>query len=165
MKFQRVAEILELVGIAGLLLMLLFTVIDVAGSTLLHKPLRGATEWVGYMQVIAIAGAVGIGFYANRHISIEFLLLHLPRRAKNVVTRFVSVVGIAFFVVLGRQSFTYGVSLQKSGEVSSTAHIPLYPFAYFIAVSAIITSLYFIGQLLPAKSFQFRERSADHESS
>ncbi|MCL6559623.1 MAG: TRAP transporter small permease [Firmicutes bacterium] len=164
MKFQRVAESLEWVGIAGLLLMLLFTVVDVAGSVLFHKPLRGATEWVGYMQIIAIAGAVAIGFYAKRHISIEFLELYMPVPVKNIVNKFVSIVCFAFFILLGWESFNYGVTLQKSGEVSSTAHIPLYPFAYYIAVAAVIASLYFVGRLLPAKPLQSRERSAERES-
>ena len=160
MRFQRVAEGLEWAGLFGMMLMLLFTLIDVIGSTVFNKPLQGATELVGYMQIIAIGGAMAIGFYANRHIAIEFLVMHLPKPVKNVVNKFVALVCFTFFIILCWQSFIYGLSLQKSGEMSSTAHVPLYPFAYFITVAAVVASLYFVDQLLPAKS---RERSADHE--
>jgi TRAP-type C4-dicarboxylate transport system permease small subunit len=142
--------------------MLLFTLIDVIGSVVFNKPLRGATELVGCMQITAIASAMAIAFYANRHIAIEFLVMHLPKAAKNVVNKFVAIVCFAFFIILCWQSFIYGLALQKSGEITSTAHIPLYPFAYFIAFAAVVASLYFVDRLLPAKS---RERSAEHESS
>lgn len=150
MRFKRIAEGLEWVGLLGLMLMMLFTLIDVIGSTVFNKPLRGATELVGYIQIIAIGGAVAIGFYANRHIAIDFLVLLLPKAVKKLVNKFVAVVCLAFFVILSWQSFIYGATLQKSGELSSTAHLPLYPFAYFIALAAIIAALYFVDKLLPA---------------
>ncbi|MEW6424839.1 MAG: TRAP transporter small permease [Bacillota bacterium] len=165
MRFRRVAEGLEWAGIAGLLLMLLFTVVDVVGSKVFNKPLPGAIEWVGYLQIIAIGSTVAIGFYANRHISFEFLVWHLPEPVKNVVNKFVSMICFAFFILLARESFIYGLSLQKAGEISSTAHIPLYPFAFFLAFAAVIASLFFAGQLLPAKPLPSRERGAKHESS
>lgn len=165
MRFQRVAETLEWAGFVGLILMLIFTIIDVVGSAVFNKPLRGATELVGYMQIIAIAGAMAIGFYANRHIAVDFLVMHLPRPVKNIVYKFVDIVCFTFFIILGWESFKYGLALQKTGELSSTAHLPLYPFAFFIAVAAVIASLYFVGQFLPANSLRSRERSAEHESS
>jgi TRAP-type C4-dicarboxylate transport system permease small subunit len=161
MRFQRVAKGFEWIGLLGLMLMLLFTLIDVIGSAVFNKPLRGATELVGCMQIIAIASAVAIAFYTNRHIAIDFLVMHMTKLVKNVVNKFVAVVCLAFFITLSWQSFIYGLSLQKSGEITSTAHIPLYPFAYFIAFTAVAASLYFVDRLLPAKS---RERRADHES-
>jgi len=162
MRFKRVAEGLEWAGLLGLMLMLLFTLIDVIGSTVFNKPLRGATELVGYTQIIAIGSAVAVAFYAKRHIAIEFLVMHLPKPAQNVVNKLVAIVCLVFFIILSWQSFIYGLSLHKAGEMSSTAHLPLYPFAFFIAIAAVVASLYFVDRLLPAKS---REGSAEHESS
>jgi len=159
--FRRVAGGLEWVGLLGLMFMMLFTLIDVIGSTVFNKPLRGATELVGYVQIIAIGGAVAIAFYADRHIAIDFLVLHLPKAVKKVVNKFVAVVCLAFFIILGWQSFVYGAALQKSGELSSTAHLPLYPFAYFVAFAAVIAALYFVDQLLPIRA---GERGAERES-
>ena len=160
MKFQRVAEGLEWIGLLGLMLMMLFTIVDVVGSAVFNIPLRGATELVGYVQIIAIGGAMAIGFYANRHIAVDFLAMYLPKPAQNILNKFVAVVCFIFFIILGKESFIYGLALQNSGELSSTAHLPLYPFAYFIAVAAVVASLYFVGQLLPAKGSG--ERSAEH---
>jgi len=162
MRFQRVAEGLEWVGLLGLMLMLLFTIVDVVGSTVFNNPLRGATELVGYVQIIAIGGAMAIGFYANRHISVDFLAMYMSKPAKNILNKFVAVVCFIFFIILGKESFIYGLALQKSGELSSTAHLPLYPFAFFIAVAAVVASLYFVDQLLPAKPLRSGERSAEH---
>lgn len=160
MRFRRIAEGLEWVGVAGLLLMLLFTVVDVVGSKVFNRPLTGAFEWIGYLQIIAIGGTLAIGFYANRHIAFEYLVWRLPAPAKNAVNIFVSLLCFAFFIVLARESFVYGLSLHKAGEMSSTAHLPLYPFAFFLAFTAVVTSLFFADQLLPEKSPSSRERRA-----
>ena len=165
MKFQRVAEGLEWVGLLGLMLMMLFTMVDVVGSAVFNKPLRGATELVGYVQIIAIGGAMAVGFYANRHISVDFLAMYLSKPAQNILNKFVAIVCFTFFIILSWESFIYGLSLQESGELSSTALLPLYPFAYFVAVASVVSSLYFVGQFWPAKSSHSRERSAEHESS
>jgi len=162
MRFRRVAEGLEWVSLLGLMLMFLFTIIDVIGSAAFNSPLKGATELVGAMQIIAIAGGVAVAFYARRHIAIDFLAMYLPRPLKNALNKFVAVVCLAFFIILCWQSFIYGAALQKSGEMTSTAHVPLYPFAYFIAFAAVIAALYFVDQLLPAGS---GERGAERESS
>lgn len=158
MRFRRIAEVLEWVGIAGLFLMFIFTVIDVVGSKVFSKPLPGAFEWIGYLQIIAIGGTLAIGFYVNRHIAFEFLVWHLPAPVKKAVNIFVSLLCFVFFIVLARESFRYGLSLQKAGEISSTAHLPLYPFAFFLAFAAVVTALFFADQILPEKSPSSRER-------
>ncbi|HAA34865.1 MAG TPA: hypothetical protein DCD97_06090, partial [Firmicutes bacterium] len=56
--------------------------------------------------------------------------------------------GFFLFIVLSWQSFTYGLSLKKAGEISSSAHIPFYPFAFVISLCAAIASLYFLNEIL-----------------
>jgi hypothetical protein len=35
-----------------------------------------------------------------------------------------------------------------SGEIGSTSHIPLYPFAYFISVASIVVCLSFLLEII-----------------
>lgn len=163
-RFRRFAEGLEWIGFVGLMLMLVFTLIDVIGSTLFNKPLRGSIEWVGFIQIIAIGGVVAIDLYEDRHIAIEFLTMNLSGLPLKVILKFVSIVGAVFFAALCWQSITYGLSLQKAGEVSSTAHLPMYPFAYFLAFIAVSAFLYYVAELLPARHLRSQERSTEYES-
>ena len=160
MIFRRLAEKLEWVGILGLMLMLVFTIIDVLGVKLLKVPLPGSTELVGFAQIIAISSTIAIGLFTGRHITIDFFVWSMPDTVKIVIHKVISVIGFVFFAILSWNSITFGISLQKSGEVSSTAHLPLYPFAFFIAFTTAIASLYFIGELLPSREGSVRDESS-----
>lgn len=122
------------------------------GAKIFLRPLRGATELVGFAQTVAIATAMAVGLFTGRHITIEFFVSRLPKRVQVTSNRLVSVLGFAFFVLLAWQSYLYGGSLKRAGEISSTAHIPLYPFAYVVAFSAAVASLFFLAELL--RSFE-----------
>ena len=62
----------------------------------------------------------------------------------------ISFFGLTFFVLIIWRLLVYGHSLQIGGEVSATIRIPLYPFAYGIAVASVPVALVFLAQILKA---------------
>jgi len=158
---ENLAKGLEFLGIAGVLIMMMVTVIDVIGAKVFLSPLRGSTEIVGFGQVIAISSTLAVGLFFGRHIAIELFVSWLPGRAQKYIHIFISLLGLIFFILLAWQSFNYGMSLKKAGEISSSAYIPFYPFAYVLAFCAAAASLYYINELL----HYFSGRSAKNGSS
>lgn len=152
MGFRRFAEGLagwmEWLGIFGMLFILAVTVVDVVGAKLFLHPLKAATELVGFAQIVAIGSALASCLFVGRHIVVEFFLLWLPKAVRPVVVGFASVLGLAFFALLAWQSYLYGLSLSRAGEISSTARIPLYPFAYLLAIFSVAAALFFLGEIL-----------------
>ena len=152
MKFRLLAEglakLIEWAGVIGVLVMLSITVIDVIGAKVFLQPLRGATEIIGFAQIVAISGAIAIGLFLRRHIAIEFFLERLPVNAQRGINILVSLLGLFLFAVLCRYSYSYGLSLKKAGEISSSAHIPFYPFAFVISFFAAVAALFFINEIL-----------------
>jgi len=55
---------------------------------------------------------------------------------------------LVLFVLILWQSYLYGESLQKAGEIGSTSHLPFYPFAYLIALCSIPVCLVFLKEVL-----------------
>ncbi len=145
---KKLAQTVETIGVVAILLMFVFTVVDVVGAKLFLKPLRGATDLVGFAQIIAISSTIAIGLFLEKHIKIEFLVPRMPRLFQKISDCLVNIFGIALFIFLAWGSFQFGLSLKRAGEMASTAHLPLYPFAFALAVFAVIASLYFISQLL-----------------
>ena len=152
MKFRLFAEstakVVESVGVVAVIVMLSVTAIDVIGAKLFQNPLRGATELMGFAQIVAISCTIAIGLYLGRHIAIVFFTSRLPVSVQKVINTFISGLGFFLFIVLSWQSFTYGLSLKKAGEISSSAHIPFYPFAFVISLCAAVASLYFLNEIL-----------------
>lgn len=145
---SKVAFFFECLGALALLLMFFADLVDVVGSKLFSRPLRGAVEVIGYLQVVAISGAVAMGLFLNRHIRVEFLVDRLGPRARGIISCLSSLLGFLLFGILSWQSFSFGLSLKESGEIGSTSYIPLYPFAFFISFASIPVCLVFLVEIV-----------------
>ncbi len=140
---RRFSQSLEWVGLIGLLLMFLVNLIDVIGAKLFLWPVPGATELIGFSQIMAIASTIAMALLMGRHIRVEFILDRFPRRIRAGISGFSSFLSLILFVFLLWQSLLYGRSLQEAGEIGSTSHLPYYPFAYFIAFCCLPVCLVF----------------------
>lgn len=145
---SKISMVFEWIGALALLSMFLVNLVDVIGSKVFLKPFPGSTEVIGYMQTIAIAGAIAMTLFLGRHIRVEFFVDRFVPRMRSLIIAFSSCLGFLLFGLLSWQSFLFGISLKKSGEIGSTSHIPLYPFALFIAVACIPVCLVFLMELL-----------------
>ena len=142
----KISAWLERIAIIGALGMILGTMIDVIGSKVFHWPLPGGTEVVYLFQIIAIAGALAISKIDGRHVRIELIdRLHQP--GKGIVHSLVALLGLALFIVLVWQSYTYALALHANHEVTVTVNLPLYPFALWLALCCIPVVLLLIIEL------------------
>ena len=148
-KFNsRLSGWFEWIGIAGLLLMMLVTGIDVVGGKLFTWRLLGAIDIVMLSQIIAIAFAGAIALIVGRHVRVEFFVNRLPQRAQAVIDSFVLLLGLGLFSTIIWRLAVLGYSFQTSGVSTATIYIPLYPFAYGIALASIPIWLVFLLELL-----------------
>ena len=124
-------------SIAAMLLVVAITCIDVIGAKVFRWRLLGALDIVMLAQLVTIAFAVGITHINGRHISVEFFVSRLSRRVQHIINSIVLLLLLALFSVIIWHVTLLGRSFQISGEYSATINIPLYPFAYGIALASI----------------------------
>ena len=151
---------LEWVGVIGLLLMFLVNFIDVVGAKLFMFPLPGSVEIISFSQIVAIAPAIAFTLILGRHIRVEFIIDRFPKRFRAAVSSISSFFSLVLFIFIIWQSYLYGQSLQKSGEIGSTSHLPFYPFAYTIAFCSIPVCLVFLIEVLKSLNEVFSNGSS-----
>ena len=144
----RLSDWFEWIGLAGMLLMMAITCIDVVGAKVFHWRLLGAIDIVTLSQIVAIAFAASMALILRRHIQVEFFIARLPRRAQAVIDSFILMLGFGLFIVIIWRLSVLGYSFQTSGEYSATVRIPYYPFAYGIALACIPVCLVLILKFL-----------------
>ena len=155
-KFARgFSSSLEWLGVIGILLMFLANFIDVVGAKLFLWPLPGATEVISFSQVVAVAPAIAFALILGRHIRVEFIIDRFPKRIRAAITSISSFLSLILFALVLWQSYLYGVSLQRAGEIGSTSHLPFYPFAYLIALCSIPVCLVFLVEVLKSLNEAF----------
>jgi len=148
-KFNRlVASKFEWIGLIGLLVVAGVTCIDVIGSKAFLLPVPGSVDITGLAQIVAMSFAVAFTQIIGRHVRVEFFVGKLSPRAQGVINSFVSLLSLAFFVLIVWRSIVLGQTFQTGGQTSSTVSIPLYPFAYLIALASIPVCLVFLEELL-----------------
>lgn len=134
---RRISDWCSWLGSAAMLLMMVITCVDVVGAKVFKWRLLGAIDIVMLSQIVAISFAAGLALILGRHIQVEFFFNLLPQRVQKVINSFVLLLGLGLFMVIIWRLCVLGHSFQVSGEYSPTAYIPLYPFAYAIALACV----------------------------
>jgi TRAP-type C4-dicarboxylate transport system permease small subunit len=145
---RRLSGWFEWIGLAGMLLMMAITCIDVLGAKVFHWRLFGAIDMVMLFQIVAIAFASSMALILGRHIQVDILIGRLPRRAQAVIDIIALLLGLGLFIAIIWQVCVLGYSFQISGEHSATTRIPYYPFAYGIALASIPVCLVYLQKFL-----------------
>ena len=145
---RRISNWFEWVGLCGLLVMMAVTCIDVFGAKIFRAPLYGALDIVVLAQMVAVSFATAYALILGRHVSVEFFMMLLPERLRALVDTVISIFGLTLFILIVWRLGVYGYSLQIGGEVSPTIRVPLYPFAYGIALASIPVVLIFLADIL-----------------
>jgi len=137
-NFTRgLSRVLEWVGLVAIILMVGITCVDVIGAKIFRHPFFAAIDLVMLAQLVAIPFAASATLLVGKHVQVEFFVRMLPKRIRAGVDAFIQFLGLILFVVITWQLSVYGNHLQSSGELSSTARIPLYFFAYGAALACV----------------------------
>jgi TRAP-type C4-dicarboxylate transport system permease small subunit len=142
-----VARVMDVVGGVVLTFMMLLTVVDVI-LRYIGKPITGTYE------LVYLGGAVVIGFAMPRtswdggNVSVDFVLIALPRNLQTVTTVLTRFLGAVFFALLGWNLFRLAATLFEKQEVSLTLHAPIFPVVYALGVCAFIECLVLLSLLV-----------------
>ncbi len=148
-KFNsRLSLWLESVGLLAVFLMILITCIDVMGAKLFLRPVFGALDIVMISQLIAISFAASATLLKGRHVQVEFFVMVLPQKWQAAVDAFIHLLGFGLFALTVWRLIIYAHALQVTGEVTSTARIPLHYFAYSITIPFVSVCLILIYDFL-----------------
>jgi len=150
-KFNRMfSSWFQWVGFAGLLVMVFITCIDVVGAKLFRAPVFGSIDIAMVSQLVAISFAAASALILGRHVQVEFFMVLLPKRVQAVIDSIIHLLGLALFILIIWRLCVHGYTFQTSGEETSTARIPLHPFAYGIALASAPVCLVFIQRFFEA---------------
>jgi TRAP-type C4-dicarboxylate transport system permease small subunit len=131
-----------LYGVSGftLVIMMLLTVLDVM-LRIVGRPITGAYELVGYFSSIVVGFALPFVTWTRGHVYMEFVTEKLPTQNREIAHIFTRIIGIALFAFAAYYLIDVGVVLYSTGEVSPTLQLPVYPFAWGVAICCFMTCL------------------------
>lgn len=139
--YARILRILiyAMAAIAGfaIVLMVAVTCVEVI-LRLFQVSLTGVYDIVKIAGGVCMAAALPYTTACKGHVAIEFVFQKLSRRGRILVDSMSRLCLLALFAFLARQCWTYGTSLQQSGQVSATLQLPEYYLAYVLAAACVL---------------------------
>jgi TRAP-type C4-dicarboxylate transport system permease small subunit len=130
--------------------MVVVTCIDVVGAKLFLLPVPGSLDMIMMAQVIGITAAAAMTLRQDRHVSVDFFVMLLPKRLRAAIEVVVQALCLALFVIIAWRLFDHGYHLQTGHEQTPTAGIPMAPFGYLAALATVPVCVVFLQQLLSA---------------
>jgi TRAP-type C4-dicarboxylate transport system permease small subunit len=131
--FKRITGWMNALAGVAVVFMMLLTAVDVVMRTF-------GTALVGAYELVSVAAAVVAGFalpktsWDGGHVSVDFLLVGRSPRVRNSMLVCTKMMGIALCAALSLYFYKKGIYLFRTGEVSLTLHLPLYPFSFGLSV-------------------------------
>lgn len=144
---ERAGKGFNVVAGAAIIIMMLLSTADVV-LRLFGKPIPGTYELVGFLGTIVVSFALGFTSLEKGHIAVELVFRKLPQRAQLAIEAFTDFVSFLIFGLIAYQAFIYALDIRKSGEVSSTLQMPIYPFIFGMALGFALLCLVLIADFI-----------------
>jgi TRAP-type C4-dicarboxylate transport system permease small subunit len=117
--------------------MLFLVTVDIIGAKVFSLPVPGAMDLTSLLGVLIIGFSMTQTYMKGRHINVDFLMIRTPKRLRRVLRCLSTCLCTLFFLFVVWRLFLYAHDLYVYGEKSLTVKIPLFPFAYALAVAFV----------------------------
>jgi len=148
---MRAGKGFNVLACAAVIAMMLLSTADVV-LRMFGKPIPGTYELIGFLGTIIVSFALAFTSMEKGHIAVEILVEKMPQRVQFAIETFTNLVSFLVFGLIAYQAFIYAVDIKKSGEVSLTLQMPIYPFIFGMALGFSLLFLLLIADFI--KSLQ-----------
>ncbi|MGE5422597.1 MAG: TRAP transporter small permease [Ignavibacteriales bacterium] len=122
--------------------------VNIFMRALFGQPLTGTVDYVNVLSAVVCALAVAFCAFNNAQIAVEFLVDKLPPKWGAVIDSITNLVALGFWVLASWYLIIYAEQTQATALVSTTAHVPIYPVVYLVAVGMIMLCLVLVLKLV-----------------
>ena len=145
---KRVFRITSYVGVVSVICLALLTGTDVVGRYFFNRPVRGTIDLIEILMGILFASGIAITTALDDHITVDSLYDMLPSLGQQILRLFAGTVCTFIFFISVWQGYQGGMLAMRSGKVSPTLDIPLFPFKFLLTIGFLVSLIYSVKQLI-----------------
>lgn len=136
------------IGGVIVIIMMFFIFCAVLSRYLFSKPVTGDVEYTQFLMVLVASLAISYTALNKGHIRVDLILTYVPKRVTRILDIFCYSASIIFYILICWQNFVGGFGLYANQRTPLVLPIPIYPFAFFLAVGCILLVLVFLRDVL-----------------
>ena len=131
---------LWLARIAAVILgvMAVITFCDVIGRYVFNHPLTFSLEFTELAMGLIVFLSIGLVTHLREHVSVDFVTLRLPPKARAAVDVLVNLISFAYLMVMVWRLGAKTWALYTVGDMTATYFILLWPFGLIMTLASIL---------------------------
>ena len=98
------------------------------------RPMAGTVETIGWLAAVTTAFALGYTQVHRGHVAIDLFVNRLGPRSRAVISMLMYLVSAALFIIITWNVFRYAGVLKRSGSLSETMKVIVYPWVYLVSL-------------------------------
>lgn len=153
---------LAFVASLSLIVMMLITVAEMVFRIFGH-PMAGTIETTTWFAAVTTAFALGYTQIHKGHVSIDLVVNRLGPRLRAVVNMLVNLTLSALFMIVTWNIFLYAGVLKKSGSLSETMKVIVYPWVYLVSLGCAGLTLALVADFIRSCMKAFGGRDGKEE--
>jgi len=142
--FSRFLRLLALASGGLLLVLMLYTDLDIFLRFVFNNPFSGSVEFTEYMMAAIVFLAIAYCGWTGGHISVDLFNRVLDRPSLRFLPALISFVGATLFAVIAWQATRETIT--TIDQVSNMLQWPHYPFRFTVAFGSAIFALVMLIQ-------------------
>jgi TRAP-type C4-dicarboxylate transport system permease small subunit len=142
--FDRFLRLLALAAGLALLLLMIFTVLDVFLRYLFNAPFRSVYEFTEYMMALIVFLGIAYCGWTGGHIAVDLFAKWLDRPGLRLLPALLAFVGAALFILIAYQATLETVATLD--QVSNLLRWPHYPFRFAVALGSALFAVVLVIQ-------------------
>jgi TRAP-type C4-dicarboxylate transport system permease small subunit len=142
--FSRFLRLLALASGGFLLVLMVYTDVDVLLRYMFNSPFSGSVEFTEYMMAAIVFLAIAYCGWTGGHISVDLFNFALDRPTLRFLPALMSFVGAALFAVIAWQATRETIT--TIDQVSNMLRWPHYPFRFTVAFGSAVFAFVMIVQ-------------------
>ena len=145
---ELIARLLNIIGVAMGLIMVLIVTANVIGRYLFRRPLIGTVEIEEFMLLVLVFFGIGYAQIKKRHVSISVLVDRLPPKAQFVINNITYLPSLIAFFLITWQSLVMAKRYWIKGVSSLFLEIPISPFLCIVAAGSAVLCLALLSDFI-----------------
>jgi TRAP-type C4-dicarboxylate transport system permease small subunit len=137
----QTSRIMNTIGIAFLMLLMLLITADVFLRAFFRRPILGTNELSEFMMIIVVYLAMAYTQHTKSHVSVDLVISRFPQRVQDVIDTCIYLLSLAICSLITWRAFADVERLMVIQRVSDVLNIPVAPFQSVMAVGFFMFSL------------------------
>lgn len=144
----RINQVGVSIACVALMAMMVLTGADVAMRYLLNCPIAGSMEITEYLMSLTTGFGLAYCALKKGHIRVDFILTYIPNKMHKILDIINYILSFAFYSLIVWQTYELGKSLLASKITSAVLYIPVFPFAFLMAIAMATLTIIFLENVI-----------------